>query len=140
MNNYWIVPCNIEFFDVVEHFKKAKKVIWKNISRVQPGDFVYIYLGVPYKELRYKCVVLNENVSNEVLQHNQYAMPRRPMSPLYQGEIKYMELELLVEYPADLLPLCNLKMNGLGQVQVQSRVNDRLQLYIDTVCEMEQLL
>ncbi len=101
---------------------------------------MYIYLGVPYKELCYKCVVLNENVSNEVLQHNRYAMPRRPMRPLYQGEIKYMELELLVEYPAGLLPLCNLKMNGLWQVQVQSRVNDRLQLYIDTVCEMEQLL
>jgi len=90
--NSWIVPCNLKYFDVVSHFKTSKKVVWKNISSVQPGDFVYIYLGVPFKEIRYKCLVLCENVSSDVLQQNGYAVPRRPMSPLCTVKLTYMEL------------------------------------------------
>lgn len=131
MPNYWIVPCNIKHFDVVSHFKKNTTVVWKNISSVSPGDIVYIYLGVPYREIRYKCLVLNSNVPEEVLAQNRYALSNRPLSRLYQVEIKYMELELVAEYPEGALQLHDLKENGLGQVQVQAKTNSRLQAFID---------
>lgn len=134
MLNCWIVPCNVKYFDVVTHFKKNSTVVWKNISRVQPGDTVYIYLGAPHKELRYKCVVLNDNVGNDVLLNNNYAMPRRPISNLYQVEIKYMELELVDEYPPGTFLLQDMRNNGLGQVQVQAKTSNQLQEYIDTKC------
>lgn len=134
MLNCWIVPCNVKYFDVVTHFKKKKTVVWKNISCVQPGDTVYIYLGAPHKELRYKCVVLNDNVGTDVLLNNNYAMPRRPISSLYQVEIKYMELELVDEYPSGTFVLHDMRSNGLGQVQVQAKTSSQLQEYIDTKC------
>lgn len=134
MLNCWIVPCNVKYFDVVTHFKKKKTVVWKNISCVQPGDTVYIYLGAPHKELRYKCVVLNDNVGTDVLLNNNYAMPRRPISSLYQVEIKYMELELVDEYPSGTFVLNDMRSNGLGQVQVQAKTSSQLQKYIDTKC------
>lgn len=134
MLNCWIVPCNVKYFDVVAHFKQKRTVIWKNISSVQPGDIVYIYLGAPHKELRYKCVVLNANVGPDVLLNNDYAMPRRPVSSMYQVEIKYMELELVDEYPIGSFVLQELRSNGLGQVQVQAKVANQLQEYIDAKC------
>lgn len=134
MLNCWIVPCNVKYFDVVTHFKKKKTVVWKNISCVQPGDTVYIYLGAPHKELRYKCVVLNDNVGTDVLLNNNYAMPRCPISSLYQVEIKYMELELVDEYPSGTFVLNDMRSNGLGQVQVQAKTSSQLQEYIDTKC------
>lgn len=62
MLNCWIVPCNIKYFDVVTHFKKNSTVVWKNISHVQPGDTVYIYLGAPHKELQDEPVSVLDRV------------------------------------------------------------------------------
>lgn len=132
MAEKWVVPCNPRIFDLVEHFKTNTSVVWKNISKVEKGDIVYIYLGAPHKEMRYKCIVKNENVDNETLLKNEYAKPIRPLSDLYQVEITYMELELIEEFPIGAMTYWELRENGLGQVQVQSRVSEKLQMYIDT--------
>jgi len=134
MQSKWLIPCNIAYFDVIAHFKENSKVVWKNISNANPGDIVYIYLGQPHKEIRYKCIVLNSDVDNETLKKNSYAIPHRPLSPLCQIKISFMELELINEYPEGTFVLKGLRENGLGQVQVQARINKQLQQYIDEKC------
>ena len=127
----WIIPCNVKYFDVINHFKASQTVVWKNISSAKVGDIVYIYLGSPFCEIRYKCIVISDTVSEETLQENKYAIPRRPQSELYLVELKYIELQLVEEYPSGVLELHKLKDHGLGQVQVQAKTNDKLQRYID---------
>ena len=56
----WIMPCNIKFLDVVDHVRNNKVIVWKKSARIKTGDKVFIYVGAPYKEIRYLCKVTNE--------------------------------------------------------------------------------
>ena len=60
-------------------------------------------------------------------------------SPKPSKKEKYIVLELEKEYPDNLLPLSVLKEKGLGQVQIQARVDRRLLKYIETTEEMLSL-
>lgn len=133
MQQNWIMPCNVKYFDVIKHFENNRTVVWKNISSACPGDVVYIYLGSPHCEIRYKCVVVSDAVDDETLKQNSYAIPKRPQSSLYHVKLKYIEMELVEEYPEGTFSLKELKANGLGQVQVQARTSDELQNYIKAI-------
>ena len=63
----WIVPCNTKHFDVVDHFRKNDTVIWKNSFTIKKCDNVYIYLSLPYGEIKFRCTVISDSVSNELL-------------------------------------------------------------------------
>ena len=54
-------------------------------------------------------------------------------SSLYHVKLKYIEMELVEEYPEGTFSLKELKANGLGQVQVQARTSDELQNYIKAI-------
>lgn len=131
----WLIPCNVKYFDICEHFRHQNKVVWKNISYVNKGDLVYIYLGYPHKEIRYKCKVVDDHVSDEILTSNEYARTRHPKSKMYQIEEKYMELELIQELPVGSLTLDQLRANGLGQVQVQAPIKNGLREFIEEKCK-----
>lgn len=75
MTETWVIPCNIKYFDVISHFKENKRVVWKNSFSIHKGDIVYLYLSSPYGEIRYKCIVINDSVDEEVLKTNSYAIP-----------------------------------------------------------------
>ena len=45
---------------------------------------------------------------------------------------KYIEMEYVCEYPEKTFPLEDLRVHGLGQVQIQARTDRRLQQYLDT--------
>ena len=53
----WIIPCNVKYFDILTHVEKSKVIIWKKSAKIQEGDKVYIYVGTPYKEVKYRCIV-----------------------------------------------------------------------------------
>lgn len=131
MEEKWIIPCNIKKFNVIEHFKNNEEVVWKNSFTIRTGDIVYIYLGAPYSEIRYRCVVISDTVSEEILQKNEYAIQSRSSNNYFSKKIKYIQLKLENEFPADFLKLEKLKMHGLGQVQIQARVSRNLLMYIE---------
>ena len=74
MTENWIIPCNIRFFDLIKHFEKNKRVVWKNAFTIRKGDTAYIYIGRPYGEIRYKCRVINDQVDEQMLLANSYAI------------------------------------------------------------------
>ena len=135
MAEHWIIPCNVKVFNVIEHFKDKKTVIWKNSFTIKKGDVAYIYLGSPYSEIRYKCKVINDEIDDQTLRMNSYAIPAKKSNNYFSKKEKYVELEYICCFPEKTFPLNDLRENGLGQVQIQARIDRRLQAYITRVEE-----
>ena len=134
MAENWIIPCNIKVFDVISHFKTNKRVVWKNAFTIRKGDIAYLYLGRPYGEIRYKCMVVNDAVDEELLQANAYAIPAKKWNYYFSKKEKYIEMEYVREFPEGMLTLEKLREHGLGQVQIQARTDRKLQQFINE-CE-----
>lgn len=122
----WVFPCNVKFFNIFDHFKKRNTVVWKRRGSVHTGDVVYIYLGSPYKEIKYKCHVIADDISEEKVQMNSYAIPKK-----VSGTPHYIELELDQTFEEGKYPYEVLKENGLGQVQIPARASRRLKPFLD---------
>ena len=133
MAEKWIIPCNIKFFDLISHFKTNSRVVWKNSFTIKKGDTAYIYIGRPLGEIKYKCLVVNDEVDEQLLQKNRYAIPEKKSNNYFSKKEKYIEMELVSEYPDKTLTLEMLREHGLGQVQIQARTDRRLQRYIDEI-------
>lgn len=129
----WIVPCNIKRFNIVEHFKKSGFVIWKNSFTIRTGDTVYIYIGSPLSQIKYRCTVISDQVDEETLQKNEYAIVKSKGNNYFSKKVKYIQLRCDYGYPDGCLPLSVLKENGLGQVQIQARTDRNLQRYLDEI-------
>lgn len=127
----WLIPCNINKFNLIEHFEKNSLVVWKNSFSMHKGDYAYIYLGKPYCEIRYKCKVVSDDVSEELLRENEYARVEQLNNNYFSKKIKYVQLELLNVIKPGSLPYGDLKKNGLGQVQIQARVDAKLLAFIN---------
>ena len=131
----WIIPCNIKRFDVIEYLRTNNTVLWKNSFTIKKDDNAYIYIGAPYSEIRYRCTVEADNISDEILRNNAYAKEKSPSNNYFSKskKEKYVLLRPIMEYPSGLLPLNKLKEHGLGQVQIQARTDRSLQQFIDEV-------
>lgn len=134
MAENWIIPCNIKVFDVISHFKTNKRVVWKNAFTIHKGDIAYLYLGRPYGEIRYKCVVINDVVDEDLLKANSYAIPAKKWNNYFSKKEKYIEMEYLCEFPEGMFTLEKLREHGLGQVQIQARTDRKVQQFI-SACE-----
>ncbi|MBQ9663596.1 MAG: hypothetical protein IJV40_10645 [Oscillospiraceae bacterium] len=133
---HWLIPCNVRIYDVPAHFAQEKTIVWRNTFSMRKGDAAFIYLGSPYGEIRYKCKVISDTVDEDTLMKNAYAIPAKVANNYYSKRVKYVKLELEKEYPANFLSLNKLREHGLGQVQIQARIDRRLLKYI----ENEELL
>ena len=50
---YWLVPGNPKYYDVAAHLAKSKEILWKQSSKVEVGDEVYLYDGQPIGAIRF---------------------------------------------------------------------------------------
>ncbi|MBQ1476544.1 MAG: MmcQ/YjbR family DNA-binding protein [Erysipelotrichaceae bacterium] len=104
-SNIWIVPANPKYYDIERHFEERKDVIWKQGSRIQPGDIVYMYIAAPVSAIRYKCLVKKTDI------------PYR-----YKGAVsmkKIMSMDVLEIYEEDLCPFPVLKRLGITAIRGQ---------------------
>ena len=123
--NAFIVVGNIRKFDIVDHFKKCNTVIWKQVSKCEIGDEVYVYVGQPLSRLIYKCRITRKNVDIEGIGYLSSLIGTRKKS--------FMELELIQELASGDLGLKALMKNGLKTVQCSTMANNDLRAYIDEV-------
>lgn len=131
MIEHWIIPCNVNFFDVIEHFTTNKFVVWNVPYSIKVDDEVYLYIGKPYGEIKYKCIVVEDNIDKETINLNQYAIPKRKISMAFSRRTKYIKMQLVHEYDEGELSLSKLRECGLGQVQVPARTSFMVQELLD---------
>ena len=129
MQENWIIPCNAKYFNVIERFEAYNWAIWKKANRgISVGDIAYIYVGSPYSQILYRCVVVDDNVDKEIVAENKYAIQKEGLD-----DIDYIKLELKDSFAPGTLSLQNLKKHGLGQVQTQARADRRLTAYLSSI-------
>lgn len=129
MKENWIVPCSVKFYDIIEHFRKNETIIIKKTSALRENDVAYVYVGTPYSQVKYKCVVVNDDVQQEILEKNSYAIRNSEDGK----KINYVELRLEYTYEDGVFSLQELRKNGLGQTQRQARLDRKLRQYIEEV-------
>lgn len=127
----WIVPCNTKYYDVVKHLSENDYIVWRRVSAIHKGDIVYLYLALPYQEIKYRCVVIDDDIDEKTVKDNSYAVRntgngRKP---------HYLLLKREYTYEDGTFPWTKLKENGLGQTQTQARTDRKLQSFIDSVNE-----
>ena len=127
--NAWIITCNPTFYDVVGAFKKFNCIEWKQSTNIQQGDEVYIYIGNPYKEIRYKCMATKVNLKVGIIDDSEFVLD----GSNYEDYGRYMTLELLREYDEKQYPYSELKQHGLKSVQGPSRISEELANYIESI-------
>lgn len=126
----WIIPCNILYYDVIGAFNELKKIEWKQSVNIKENDIVYIYLGKPFSQIKYKCIARKVDLERAGrIDDSKFILD----GSNYINYGRYMELELLCEYEDQQYPYCNLKNKGLKSVQGPSRVNDELSNYIKLI-------
>lgn len=138
----WIIPCNIELYDVIGAFQKLKCIDWKQSNHsISENDVVYIYVGKPISAIKYKCRVNKANYEKASIDDSEFVIN----GEVYENYGNYMELELLEEYDQSNFSIEVLKANGLrGRIQGPRRVNELATLLNSSVTnwneEVENIL
>ena len=94
----WLIPANPKYYDLEAGFAESEIMLWKQSSRVLPGDVVYIYVGAPVSAIRYKCRVVETDIPYSYdagTLHMRRVMKLQLLCRLSEGE---MGLRTLNEY------------------------------------------
>ena len=96
----WLEPANPKYYDVAAAFKVSSEITWKQNTKVQAGDTVYLYMTAPIKALCYQCQVLEAGIESE-----EFA-PK-----------KLMRLKLIQTYPPEYCSFETLKSLGVKAIR-----------------------
>lgn len=118
----WIIACNLKNYDIIGAFNTFTKIDWKQSNNsIQVGDEVFIYVGVPYKAVMYRCRVNKTNLKIDEINDTMFYRDSTP----YKNYPFKMELELIEKYDEKKYSLEVLKEKGLrGTIQGPRRAND----------------
>ena len=118
----WIIPCNAKYYDVVGAFDKLKQIDWRQSTKVEIDDTVYIYVSRPYSSIMFKCKAIEVNISNPNIDDAEFM--REP----FTNYGNYMRLELVEKYPQEQYNLEVLRAHGIkGSIQGPIRVPEGVQ-------------
>lgn len=109
--NYWVVPANPKYYDVISHFEKQNTITWKQPVNVSIGDILYIYIGSPYSSIFFQCEVINVNFTS------------------FHGNT--MELRLLKKYDKNIYTLEKLRQHGLNSVRCIRKLPEETILFLE---------
>lgn len=122
----WIIPCNIKYYDVISAFKKFKSIDWKQSKDIKVGDIVYIYIGKPFQQIKYKCIVTINDLKEASRHDSEFILD----GTQYIDYGRYMRLELIDEYIEGMFTSKELEENGVNFVQGLRTVPDTLSTFI----------
>lgn len=134
----WLIPANIKYYDVFGAFSE-NETYWLTNATVAAGDFVYIYLAAPYKQIGFHCGVKQVGLSfKNTLPHIEQFF-REPIGRKKKAKA-FMKLQRTVTFQiTDGSPLSydQLKRHGLaGRLMGPRKLenNPKLLEYLKEVC------
>lgn len=127
---HWIYPANPKYYDVISAFTQEDETAWTMSSKVEVGDYVYIYSGQPFKQVLFKCEVLDINLPPEaVMEQAKKYIKAQGASP----KKNFMLVKTIHEFEVDPLgPLSFgvLKQHGLkGSIMGPQCLENNLELF-----------
>ena len=110
----WLVPSNPKYFDIIRAFGERDVIEWKQGSdRMQPGDIAYMYLGLPYSAILYRCEIVETDIP--FLGKSEHVNLK-----------KLMKIRKLEEYPRDWITLARMKEYNVTTVRAARFMPDDL--------------
>lgn len=109
----WIVPANPKYYDMINCFNDTDTIIWKQSSKIEVGDIVYLYVADPYSAILYQCEAIEVNIPYE------YADQNLSMK-------KVMKLKLLKKYSKEEYPFSKLKECGITAIRGPRLITNEL--------------
>lgn len=116
--NEWIVPANIQYYDMIHCFDHRDSILWKQSNHIKSGDIVYLYVSRPYSALLYKCGVLESDIPYE------YKDKHISMT-------KVMKLQLLKRLDWENYTLDKLGKYGIKVIRGLRRLPEELKIEIN---------
>ena len=116
--DYWIVPANPKYYDIITHFEHDKTINWKQSSSVHVKDIVYLYVGSPYSSVLYKCEVTEVNIP--------YAYQDENVSMKHT-----MHLKLLKKYEPGKISFKALNNLGIKAIRGPRKITEEIARKID---------
>lgn len=125
----WIIPCDLNRYDARGAFEKLNIVDWRQNSRFNIDDIVYIYASVPYQKIMFKTRVVANNLAYEE-RINDLEFWRDLEDEADAKKRKYVRLKLIKMIDSELLSLNHLIEYGLKQAPQGpvKCIGDKLQL------------
>lgn len=129
----WLIPCSPDIYDAEGAFDEYGSIIWHQDCNMSPGDYVYIYVTAPIKEIRCKCRIESVDIPVDIGTDEGYTLDNAFCSRAYR---RYMKLSLVKKYDCPFLGFQFLLMNGLlGTIRSQRRASNQLVMYVETIAK-----
>lgn len=118
-NRSWIIPSNPKYWDIISYWENTDESIWNQGRGIALGDTVYMYVGVPYSAIMYKCIVIETDLYyDDYLDRN--GRPKR-----------CMRLKIISRYPKDAFDRPLLISYGVTTVRGPRSIPEGLKQEID---------
>ncbi len=125
----WIISGNPKKYDVVNAFHELSKLDWKQSTNISEGDIVYVYVSDSVQAVRFKCKANKVDMKVPDIDDSKFNI-----SGEYDGTYgRYMELEMLDEFPESLFSRKTLERYGFSSPQGPVRLPSQLKEYIDLI-------
>lgn len=133
---YYIISANLKYYRVFDAFNNLNVIDWKQsrpaLNKVEEEDIVFIYVSKPIGAICFKCKVVLTNKTESTIDDSMFVADGTPF--LKYG--RYMELQVLKQYPEDLLTFEVLSKIGINRrIQGPIRINYDIANTIETIAE-----
>lgn len=110
---FWIVPANPKYYDVFSHFENNEEITWKQSTKIDVEDIVYIYITKPYCCILYKCVVIEKDIPYFYNDDN-------------LSMKKIMKLKLIQKFDPNDIPMDSLSKLGIPNIRCTRKVDRKI--------------
>ena len=123
---FWMMSANSKMYDHARSFSDYGYIDWRQKSKFQVNDIVFIYCTNPLKRVRYKCQVKKTDIPFSLIRDDEeYWSDKEEYQKSQKG--KHFRLLLIEELDSDNLSLDQLKNNGLvaapqGPIKIKQEV------------------
>lgn len=114
--NTWIIPANPKYYDIINCYNDTDEIIFKQSSKINVGDIVFIYVASPYSKIMYKCLATEVNIP--------YKFSDKNLSINY-----VMRIKLLKRIDDDYYTFDFLKKLGIKTIRGPIKINKKIYNY-----------
>lgn len=126
----WIIPCDLNYYDAKEAFKKLNIIDWRQHNRFNIDDIIYIYASVPYQRIIFKTRVVDVDLPYEETIDDREFWKSAEDTEDEKNKRRYVRLQLMKMIDSELLNLKHLMEYGLKKAPqgAVKCIGDKLQL------------
>ena len=91
----WLIPANPQYYDIINCFHDTDTILWKQSSKINVGDIIYMYVAKPYSAILYQCQAIEVDIP--------YSYEDDNLSMKYVMKIKLLKRYNQNQYTFDVL-------------------------------------